>query len=220
MSLASDSSDASLGCANPDWTDPVPASPSPGLPSQSLSPATAPALAALPADPAPSTAGDAALLPSPAPPTVAPVAPKSPAMSTLAALAETLSQLQAANAPENQVHAVINSIAQLVAQTSPVPPPNALAVSLQSPPPPRGSTGLAAPAAAPAIPSSPATPEKVQVFDGNPTAKAPAPPPKAAAVFTRPGHVANSNSHPVEWRKFERFCQSSNGATELKKAWA
>ena len=35
--------------------------------------------------------------------------PEVPAMSTLAALAETLSQLQAANAPENQVHAVINS---------------------------------------------------------------------------------------------------------------
>ena len=156
-----------MGPTNPASTgspDPVPANPLPGLPPPSQSPATPPALAKVSAGPAPSTAGDvtgnadqpAASLPSLVPPTVAPVAPKSPAMSTLAALAETLSQLQAQGAPDKQVHAVINSIAVLVAQSSsPVPGPLPPA-PLHGPPPPRGPPGPATPPAAPAIPSSPA----------------------------------------------------------------
>ena len=77
----------------------------------------------------------------------------------------------------------------------------------------------------PPAPAPPAAPPMPKGASAAPLSGLQPPPPKASAppagstAAVAVQEPANSSSHPKEYRAFQRFCENSKGADEMRKVW-
>ncbi|CAE7809893.1 ACAN [Symbiodinium sp. CCMP2592] len=149
----------------------------------------------------------------------------------LAAIQQTMASIvAAAKAPDAAagVEAVdktkiIDSQPALPPSPFSTPLPASTAASPSTPLPPASTASPSTPLPPPstASPSTPLPPQTA-VTKAPPTGPAPSTPlPPQTAVTKAPptGPVVNSSTHRTEYRSFQRFCENSPGAVELKKVW-
>ena len=137
------------------------------------------------------------------------------ALTTLLATVLAQASLQG-NAPNDQTQALLQTLTQVLNAASTAAPAMAGTAPVPSLPEPTevAPPGAPSPAAAPAAPPAATAAPAATV----------APPAMVASTLACPKAVdrtmrANSSSHPNEYRTFQRFCEHSAQATELRKAW-
>ncbi|CAE7809883.1 RTase [Symbiodinium sp. CCMP2592] len=135
----------------------------------------------------------------------------------LAAIQQTMASIVAAAKAPDAAAGVEAVDKTKIIDSQPALPPSPFSTPLPASTAASPSTPL--PPASTASPSTPLTAVTKAPPTAGPAPSTPLPPQTAVTKAPPTGPVVNSSTHRTEYRSFQRFCENSPGAVELKKVW-